>query len=93
MSTDDGFPINWEWRIMLSYGVFPDKQTPDVWRAEAVDHDNDGCVYVAVFSGPEAERMALEYADYRHQLQESGRVRRADARAAISAERANQSGD
>ena len=35
------------------------------WRAEA--SDDEGCCYVAIFSGPNAERLAQEYAAWKNQ--------------------------
>jgi hypothetical protein len=45
----------------MEYEVFADKDFPQDWRVEAVDI-NSGDIYVAVFSGPQAEQRAREYA-------------------------------
>lgn len=37
----------------------------DEWRVEGIDYGQDGQVYVAVFSGPEAEVRAKEYAVFK----------------------------
>ena len=38
----------------------------DDWRVEAIDFDNEGIVYVACFSGPEAKERAEEYAAWKY---------------------------
>lgn len=35
------------------------------WVVEAIDFDNDGIVYRALFTGPSAEQRAKEYADWK----------------------------
>ena len=32
------------------------------WRVEAIDHENEGVVYVTIFSGPDSRERADEYA-------------------------------
>ena len=41
---------------------FEDKNNPNDWRVEANDYENEGAVYVAIFSGPDAKERAKEYA-------------------------------
>jgi hypothetical protein len=41
--------------------AFEDGRTPGDWRVEAIDQD-EGDVYVAVFSGPGSRERAEEYA-------------------------------
>jgi hypothetical protein len=36
------------------------------WRVEAIDYNDDGVVYVAVFTGPKAEARAEEYANFKN---------------------------
>ena len=38
------------------------RDTPGAWGVEAVNVDGDGEIYMAVFSGPDAERRARDYA-------------------------------
>jgi hypothetical protein len=44
----------------LEYITFEDKQCPPDWRVEAFD-TKTGESYIAIFSGPEAEKRAAEY--------------------------------
>ena len=41
----------------------------DEYRVEAIDHDADGAVYVAIFSGPQAKERAEEYARFKNRGQ------------------------
>ena len=38
----------------------------DEYRVEAIDYDDDGQVYVAIFSGPKAKERAEEYANFKN---------------------------
>jgi hypothetical protein len=49
----------------LEYEVASDKNQMGTWRVEATDHEGDGDVYVACFSGPKAEECAREYAAFK----------------------------
>jgi hypothetical protein len=42
------------------------KQDGEEYRVEAINHEVDGEIYVAVFSGPEAEARARRYAAYKN---------------------------
>lgn len=35
------------------------------WGVEAIDYPQDGSVYMAIFSGPDAEQRAREYAHFK----------------------------
>lgn len=35
------------------------------WRVEAIDYESEGEIYVAVFTGPDAEKRAREYASFK----------------------------
>lgn len=48
----------------MTYEVIQVSQ--DDWRAEAISLDGDGEVYVASFSGPDAEKLAKEYAAWKN---------------------------
>ena len=41
---------------------FEDRNNPGDWRVEAIDYENEGVIYVTIFSGPEAKERAKEYA-------------------------------
>lgn len=45
-----------------NYEVVKSKQSPDRWHVEFIDHANEGECYVTVFTGPDAEERAREYA-------------------------------
>jgi hypothetical protein len=49
----------------MNYEVQPSSTTPDEWVVEAIDHDSEGEVYSAIFSGPGAKERAEEYAAWR----------------------------
>ena len=48
---------------VIEYEVVQSVGTVDEWRVEAIDHEGDGEVYVALFSGPRAQERAEEYAN------------------------------
>ena len=49
----------------MNYEVIPDSISPGDWRVEAINDVGEGEVYVAIFSGPDAEQRAREYADWK----------------------------
>ena len=48
--------------MTTTYEMVASAGVPDEYRVEGIDHDREGVVYVAIFSGPEAEQRAREYA-------------------------------
>jgi hypothetical protein len=52
--------------IMLSVEVFERKGSPGVWSVEAIG--SDGEIYQALFVGPEARALAIEYAAFKYGL-------------------------
>jgi hypothetical protein len=48
--------------------VFADKEFPNDWRVEAIERKS-GDIFVAVFSGPDAEQRAREYANWQESRQ------------------------
>ena len=36
------------------------------WQVEAIDYDNEGIIYFALFSGPDAKKRAEEYARFKN---------------------------
>jgi hypothetical protein len=50
----------------LTYEVVQDKLHSTDYRVEAIDRDSEGEVYVAIFSGPDAQARAQEYADWKN---------------------------
>jgi hypothetical protein len=53
--------------LHLHWEVAPDQLTPDDWRVEAIDHQGEGECYVTIFSGPDAEDRARDYAVWMNQ--------------------------
>jgi hypothetical protein len=49
---------------VVTYEVVESKLYPDHWHAEAIDEQ--GQVFVAMFSGPQAKERAAEYADWKN---------------------------
>ena len=50
----------------MIYEVSESKRYPgDEWHVEAINYDGDGEIYVAIFSGPDAQRLAEEYAAWK----------------------------
>ena len=50
----------------MEYEVVKTKDAMATWQVEGIDYDNDGIIYFALFSGPEAEERAREYADFKN---------------------------
>src|SRR6266404_3023251 len=43
-----------------------DRRNQGDWRVEGIDFDNEGQVYVTIFSGPDAQERADEYAEWKN---------------------------
>ncbi len=52
----------------IEYEIVGVEQRPDdlPYQVEGIDYDNDGVIYVAVFSGPAARARAEEYAEFKN---------------------------
>ena len=50
----------------VRYEVVQTRDVMDEWRVEGIDHDADGQIYVALFSGPQAKERAKEYAQFKN---------------------------
>lgn len=46
----------------MIYEVLKDQVLKDMWRVEAIDYENEGTAYIALFLEPQAERRARQYA-------------------------------
>ena len=46
----------------MEWECFEDMKNKGDWRVEAIDFDNEGAVYVTIFSGPGSRKRAREYA-------------------------------
>lgn len=60
----------------------PSRFCADEWVVEAIDHEAEGVIYAAAFSGPGAKERAEEYADWKNRPSRSMGVA-ADDRASI----------
>jgi hypothetical protein len=49
----------------MDWSCFAEELYVGDWRVEGRDNENEGQVYVAIFSGPEARERAQEYADWK----------------------------
>ena len=58
---ENSAPQSTEVRIVMQIEVFADKEFPNDWHVETIDSES-GDIYQAVFSGPDAEQRAREYA-------------------------------
>jgi hypothetical protein len=54
----------------MNYEAFADNNVPGDWRVEAIDFENEGNVYVAIFSGPEAQTRAEDYARWQNGIRQ-----------------------
>jgi hypothetical protein len=50
----------------LHFETKEDQLQPGDYRVEAIDHSNDGEVYIAIFVGPDAKSRAEEYAGWKN---------------------------
>ena len=46
----------------MEWECFPDMKNKGDWRVEAIDFEDEGALYVTIFSGPDARGRAREYA-------------------------------
>ncbi len=53
----------------MKWTCFEDNRNPGDWRVEAIDFEDEGKVYVAIFSGPDAQTRAEEYAELKNSAQ------------------------
>jgi hypothetical protein len=51
--------------VQMDWSCFAEELYVGDWRVEGRDHENEGQVYVAIFSGPKARERAQEYADWK----------------------------
>lgn len=56
----------------LDVAVIERTDMPGVWAVEALDYDNEGVAYIALFAGPHSEERAREYADLKYETTETG---------------------
>jgi hypothetical protein len=56
----------------ISRAIFADKEFPSDWHVETIDKDS-GDIFVALFSGPDAEERAREYAAWQETKELTGR--------------------
>lgn len=58
----------------MLYEVIKDTVTMDTWRVEAINACGDGEVFVTIFSGPDAEARAHEYARWKNSAREPSKA-------------------
>jgi hypothetical protein len=46
---------------LMEWECFQDMKNKGDWRVEAIDIDNEGAVYITIFSGPGSRKRAHEY--------------------------------
>ena len=51
--------------VKMDWSCFAEELYIGDWRVEGRDRENEGQVYVAIFSGPKARERAQEYADWK----------------------------
>lgn len=56
----------------MTWEVAESKNTPGEWVVEAINRDGDGEIYAAIFSGPNAEQRAREYAACKQEQTDKG---------------------
>jgi hypothetical protein len=56
----------------MKYEMIESRAEPGHWHVESIN--DDGSVYVVVFSGPEAKERAAEYADWKNGLRHPAAV-------------------
>jgi hypothetical protein len=60
-SLEENAPVS-SGEAVMEWTCFEDKHNRGDWRVEATDFDDEGKVYVTIFSGPDAQERAEEYA-------------------------------
>jgi hypothetical protein len=46
----------------MEWECFEDRSNKGDWRVEAIDFDHEGDIYITIFSGPDSQQRAQEYA-------------------------------
>ena len=54
-------------RGTVTYEIARSRGVQDEWRVEAINHEGEGEIYVTLFSGPNAQQRAEEYAAWKMQ--------------------------
>jgi hypothetical protein len=50
----------------MKYEAIQDESFKDTWRVEAIDHESEMVIYVAVFTGPDAGARAQAYVEWQN---------------------------
>jgi len=58
----------------MEHEVKKSKYAPDEWVVEAIDYAGEGVIRSALFSGPDAEKLAREYAAWRKGDKDRGKT-------------------
>jgi len=59
----------------MEYETIADRHEPEQWRVEAINHDSEGEVFVAIFTGSLARERAEEYAAWKNSQERSTKLR------------------
>jgi hypothetical protein len=55
----------------MDWEISEDKDYPGNWHVDAIDFVNEGSCYVTIFSGPDAENRAREYAGWLNSVEKN----------------------
>ena len=60
----------------MTFEVARSRGMQDEWRVEAINEQGEGEIYIALFSGPEAQSRAEEYAAWKNEPTHARRSQR-----------------
>ena len=72
-SLDDNSVSQVQEAVKMQTTVFADKEFPNDWHVETINTDS-GDIFVALFSGPDSEERAREYATWQESKQRGQRI-------------------
>jgi hypothetical protein len=61
----------------MEWYALRDMRSPADWRVESIDFENEGEVNVVIFSGPQAQTLASEYAEWKNSVGQRKPIRKA----------------
>lgn len=63
--------------VRMEWKAVKDQTNQADWRVESIDFENEGEVNVVLFSGPRAQSLATEYAQWKNSVEQGKPVQRA----------------
>lgn len=54
-------------KVHATAEIYPDEPEPGEWTVWSPNSHDDGTYYIVIFAGPDAERRAWEYAEWKYQ--------------------------